>query len=176
MMFGGQMGALVRDTDWSNTELGDYATWPQSLRSSLSLVLNAKNIAALYWGPEQWLLYNDAYGTALGDRHPWAFGRPFREALSDIAPVLGPQVQEVLATGQGFALENVQMTMHRDGKQEETFWTYSFSPSRVNQAASQVYCFSPPKRRGKLMPNAVLCRRVSSTRNRSTTCRALRPS
>lgn len=128
MLYGDQMGALVRDTDWSNTELGDYATWPQSLRSSLSLVLNSKNIAALYWGPEQWLLYNDAYGTALGDRHPWAFGRPFREALSDIAPVLGPQVQQVLATGQGFALENVQMTMQRHGKHEETFWTYSFSP------------------------------------------------
>ena len=135
MMFGGQMGALVRDTDWSNTELGDYATWPQSLRSSLSLVLNSKNIAALYWGSEQWLLYNDAYGTALGDRHPWAFGRPFREALSDIAPVLGPQVQKVLATGQGFALENVQMTMHRDGKHEETFWTYSFSPIQGESGA-----------------------------------------
>jgi PAS domain S-box-containing protein len=128
ILFGGQMGALVRDTDWSNTELGDYATWPQSLRSSLSLVLNSKNIAALYWGPKQWLLYNDAYGTALGDRHPWAFGRPLREALNEIAPVLGPQVQEVLATGQGFALENVKMTMHRHGKHEETFWTYSFSP------------------------------------------------
>lgn len=128
MLFGGQMGELVRETDWSSTALGDYSTWPQSLRSSLSLVLNSKNIAALYWGPEQWLLYNDAYSLALGDRHPWAFGRPMREALSDIAPVLGPQVQQVLATGQGFALENVQMAMRRHGVEEPTFWTYSFSP------------------------------------------------
>lgn len=128
MLFGGKIGKLVRETDWSSTALGDYGTWPQSLRSSLSLVLNSKNIAALYWGTEQWLLYNDAYSEALGDRHPWAFGRPIREALSDIAPVLGPQVEQVLATGQGFALENVQMTMCRYGKNEETFWTYSFSP------------------------------------------------
>lgn len=128
MLFGGKMGEMVRKTDWSRTSLGDYAIWPQSLRSSLSLVLNSKNIAALYWGPEQWLLYNDAYSHALGDRHPWAFGRPMREALSDIAPVLSPQVQQVLVTGEGFALENVQMTMQRHGKHEDTVWTYSFSP------------------------------------------------
>lgn len=128
MLFGGQMGQLLRETDWSKTPLGDYATWPQSLRSSLSLVLNSKTIAALYWGPEQWLLYNDAYSVALGDRHPWAFGRPMKEALSDIAPVLGPQVEQVLVTGEGFALDDVRMIMRRHGKEEPTFWTYSFSP------------------------------------------------
>ena len=125
---GGEMGQRVRDTDWSETPLGDYATWPQSLRSSLSLVLNTKGIAALYWGPEQWLLYNDAYGVALGDRHPVAFGRPMSKVLIDIAPVLGPQVAEVLRTGEGFAIENLSMVMRRFGADEETHWTYSFSP------------------------------------------------
>jgi len=125
---GGKLGQRVRDTDWSKTPLGDFSTWPQSLRSSLSLVLNSKGIAALYWGPEQWLLYNDAYSEALGDRHPWAFGRPMAEALSDIAPVLGPQVAAVLSTGRGFAIENLSMTMHRHGRAQETIWTYSFSP------------------------------------------------
>ena len=125
---GGEMGQRVRDTDWSATPLGDYATWPQSLRSSLSLVLNTKGIAALYWGPEQWLLYNDAYGVALGDRHPVAFGRPMSTVLTDIAPVLGPQVAEVLRTGEGFAIENLSMVMRRFGTDEETHWTYSFSP------------------------------------------------
>ena len=46
---GGEMGRRVRETDWSQTPLGDYQTWPQSLRLSLSLVLNVKGIAALYW-------------------------------------------------------------------------------------------------------------------------------
>ena len=122
------MGQCIRETDWSATPLGAYTTWPQSLRSTLSLVLNAKGIAALYWGAEQWLLYNDAYGAALGDRHPWAFGRRMPEVLSDIAPVLGPQVAEVLRTGEGFAIENLPLTMRRDGQDEETIWTYSFSP------------------------------------------------
>jgi signal transduction histidine kinase/CheY-like chemotaxis protein len=122
------MGRRVRETDWSQTPLGDYQTWPQSLRSSLSLVLNTKGIAALYWGPDQWLLYNDAYGEALSDRHPWAFGRSMPQVLSDIAPVLGPQVARVLATGEGFAIENLSMVMRRHGRNEETVWTYGFSP------------------------------------------------
>ncbi|RYF08194.1 MAG: histidine kinase, partial [Oxalobacteraceae bacterium] len=92
------------------------------------MVLNATGIAALYWGPEQWLLYNDAYGAALGERHPSAFGRPMPEVLTDIAPVLSPQVAGVLATGEGFAIENLAMVMHRHGRDEETVWTYSFSP------------------------------------------------
>ncbi|WP_235595589.1 ATP-binding protein [Pseudomonas syringae] len=125
---GGQMGELVRGTDWSKTPLGDYNSWPPSLRTALSLVLNAKGIAALYWGEQQWLLYNDAYGLALGERHPWAFGRPMPEVLTDIAPVLSPQVAEVLRTGKGFAIEKLSMIMHRHGQNEETVWTYSFSP------------------------------------------------
>lgn len=125
---GGETGQLVRETDWSATPLGDFSAWPQSLRSALSMVLNTKGIAALYWGPEQWLLYNDAYGAALGDRHPWAFGRSMPEALPDIAPVLGPQVAGVLRTGAGFAIENLPMVMHRYGQDEETYWTYGFSP------------------------------------------------
>ncbi len=87
-----------------------------------------QGIAALYWGPQQWLLYNDAYGEALGERHPWAFGRPMPEVLTDIAPVLGPQVAAVLQTGEGFAIENLPLTMRRHGRDEETVWTYSFSP------------------------------------------------
>ncbi len=128
MIGGGQMGDLVRGTDWSLTPLGDYNRWPASMRTALSLVLNAKGIAALYWGERQWLLYNDAYGLALGDRHPSAFGQPMPDVLTDIGPVLGPQVAQVLRTGKGFAIEKLSMTMNRHGHDEETVWTYSFSP------------------------------------------------
>ena len=125
---GGEMGRRVRETDWSQTPLGDYQTWPQSFRLSLSLVLNVKGIAALYWGPDQRLFYNDAYGEALGNRHPWAFGRLMPQVLTDLAPVLAPQVAHVLATGEGFAIENLSMVMRRHGQDRETVWTYGFSP------------------------------------------------
>ena len=50
MRGGGAMGQHVRETDWSQTSLGVSSSWPQSLRLALSLVLNTKSIAALYWG------------------------------------------------------------------------------------------------------------------------------
>ncbi|GAB7529217.1 hypothetical protein PS3A_16260 [Pseudomonas sp. 3A(2025)] len=127
------MGERLRATDWSQTPLGDYNAWPQSLRVALSLVLNAKGIAALYWGEQQWLLYNDAYGLALGERHPWAFGKPMPDVLTDIAPILSPQVARVRETGEGFAIENLAMVMRRHGRDEETVWTYSFSPIQGEQ-------------------------------------------
>jgi hypothetical protein len=99
------------------------------------MVLNFHGIAALYWGSEQWLLYNDAYSEALGDRHAWAFGRPMVEALSDIAPVLGPQVAAVLSTGHGFAIENLSMAMNRHGMAQEAIWNYSFSPIQGESGA-----------------------------------------
>jgi len=125
---GGESGRRIREFDWENTSLGAYRTWPQSLRFALSLVLNSKDIAALYWGPEQYLLYNDAYGEALGDRHPAAFGRPMTEVLQDLAPTLGPQVAEALRTGESFVTRDVLLTMHREGRDPQTWWTYSFRP------------------------------------------------
>lgn len=122
------MGKHVRETDWAATPLGAYETWPQSLRSFLSLVLNTKNIAALCWGPRQCLLYNDACGIALGDYHPEAFGCSMPEALKGMGPVLGAQVAEVLRTGEGFAIQSLSLKIPRNGRDEETVWACSFSP------------------------------------------------
>ncbi len=39
---GGEMGRLVRELDSSKTSLGPLNNWPQSLRTTLSIVLGAK--------------------------------------------------------------------------------------------------------------------------------------
>ncbi|HUD35132.1 MAG TPA: PAS domain-containing protein [Variovorax sp.] len=132
---GGDTGRLVRETDWSRTFLGDRQTWPQSLRSSLSLILNVQGIAALCWGPEQRLLYNDACGKALGDRHPRAFGRSLPEVLPDVSAVLGPRLTQVLRTGEGFAIDDLTLVMPRHGRDEKTVWTCNFSPIQDEAAA-----------------------------------------
>lgn len=33
------MGALMRSIDWAKTAVGPVATWPQSLRTALSILL-----------------------------------------------------------------------------------------------------------------------------------------
>src|SRR5262245_65620650 len=77
---GGEMGARMRDMDWSQTPLGDVATWPQSLRSALSMLLPSKAQIILFWGPEYAVFYNDAYRPVVGGKHAQALGLPGRSA------------------------------------------------------------------------------------------------
>jgi hypothetical protein len=38
----GEMADLIRQKDWSTTEIGVISTWPQSLLFALNLILNSK--------------------------------------------------------------------------------------------------------------------------------------
>ena len=49
---GGEMGALMRAHDWSDSPLGPLDTWPQSLRTTVGLMLGAEAQIVLFWGPE----------------------------------------------------------------------------------------------------------------------------
>lgn len=125
---GGEMGALMRSYDWSQTPLGSVETWPQSLRSALSICLNSRFPIAIYWGADCLLLYNDAWRPIVGDKHPWALGRPGREVWSEIWDDIGPELAGVLATGEGTFHTDELLSMHRYGYTEECFFEYTFNP------------------------------------------------
>ena len=78
------MPALMCAFDWPSISIGEPETWPQSLRSALSICLNARYPIAIFWGPEHITLYNDAFSPLLGERHPRALGRSLREAAPEI--------------------------------------------------------------------------------------------
>lgn len=127
---GGEMGSRIRSLDWASTPLGPQERWPQSLKTSLSICLNSSVVSALYWGSEFRVLYNDAYSPALAERHPSALGQPLGAVWSEIWHVLGPQLEQVITSGQGFAIRRQRLKMERLGRTEETFWDYSFAPIR----------------------------------------------
>ena len=127
---GGEAGALIRAHDWSATPLGPPETWPQSLRSALSICLNSSFPAAIYWGPELRLLYNEAWAPIPAERHPWALGRPGAEVWPDIWNVVGPQLARVIERGEGFSTYDQLLPMIRGGVRRTTYWNYSFTPIR----------------------------------------------
>ncbi|MCW8084203.1 GAF domain-containing hybrid sensor histidine kinase/response regulator [Sabulicella glaciei] len=127
---GGEMGALIRVHDWGSSPLGQAETWPQSLRSALSICLNSSFPMAIYWGPELRLLYNDAWMPIPEERHPWALGRPAAEVWADIWEVLEPQFARVLQSGEGFSTYDQMLPLLRGGIRRETYWNYSFTPIR----------------------------------------------
>lgn len=122
------MGDRIRAFDWAQTPLGPPECWPQALRVSLGLCLQSSFPSCIYWGQEMILLYNDAWSSIPGPRHPAALGRSAREVWADIWPVIEPQLMEVFATRQGFSAVDQLLTMQRYGAPEETYWDYSFTP------------------------------------------------
>src|SRR5712671_4942007 len=126
---GGEMGKLIRSMDWSGTPLGPIDSWPQSLRTTVSLCLASNFPIALAWGPKHVQIYNDGYWPICGAKHPHSMGQDFTECWAAPWPVIGDAFARALA-GETSFLENQRMFLDRNGYLEETFFTFSFSPIR----------------------------------------------
>ncbi len=127
---GGEMGALMRGKDWAATPLGPAQSWPQSLRTAVSILLNSRYPMFLFWGPQLIKIYNDGYRPITGDKHPWALGRPGTEVWPEIWDDIGPMVERVVRDGEATWSEDLRLFMHRRGFPEEVFFTFSYSPIR----------------------------------------------
>ncbi|MDN3579273.1 PAS domain S-box protein [Mucilaginibacter flavus] len=127
---GGEMGALMRAHDWSASPLGAPDTWPQSLRTTLSIVLNSKFPMFLFWGPQSFCFYNDAYRPSLGNngKHPTALGQPGAECWPEIWEFIKPLIDQVLSGGEATWSEDQLLPIYRNGKMEDVYWTFSYSP------------------------------------------------
>jgi signal transduction histidine kinase/DNA-binding response OmpR family regulator len=119
---------LIERTDFSQSPLGPRASWPQALRTALSICLSSKFPMLIWWGPELCMLYNDAYATILGNKHPAALGSPGQLIWGDIWPVIGPMLRGVRERGEATWSEDQQLVMNRKGYVEETYFTWSYSP------------------------------------------------
>ncbi len=126
---GGRMGAMMRAHDWSGSPLGRPETWPACLGGTLSLMLGSRFPMFVAFGPELGFLYNDAYAEILGDKHPAALGRRFRDIWSEIWPDIAPLIDRALA-GEPTWSEDLPLVMNRHGYDEPTWFTFSYSPLR----------------------------------------------
>ena len=82
---GGGMGELMRNFDWSRTPVGAPDTWPQSLRTAISILLESRFPKYIAWGPEFVEFYNDAFRPILGTKHP-TLGGTSRDTWAEIWP------------------------------------------------------------------------------------------
>jgi len=139
---GGEMGARMREFDWSSTPLGRPETWPQSLRSTLSLLLPSKAQLILFWGPEFVTFYNDAYRPVFGTKHPHALGRAGSEAWREIWDTqLRGLLEGVVQTGEAFWARDLLFVLERHGFPEETYFDVSYDPLRIESGTvGGVFC------------------------------------
>ena len=127
---GGEMGALTRAKDWSKTPVGSPETWPQSLRTTLGILLNSKFPMFLFWGPEHICFYNDAYRPSLGNegKHPYILGQKGVDGWPEIWNFIKPLIDQVLTEGEATWHEDQFLPIYRNGKIEDVYWTFSYSP------------------------------------------------
>jgi signal transduction histidine kinase len=127
---GGDMGRLARALDWSRTPVGAPATWPQSLRTALSILLESKFPMLLCWGPDFTQFYNDPFRPILGlNKHP-ALGKSTRETFAEAWHIIGPLFDQVMR-GHAVGFEDMLVPLDRSGFLEECYFVYSYSPIRV---------------------------------------------
>jgi PAS domain S-box-containing protein len=156
---GGVLGRLIREHDWAQTPLGPIASWPQSLRTSVNLILNSQHPMWIGWGPDATCLYNDAYIQVLSlAKHPWALGKPTAEIWPEIWDICGPLAEKVFQKGEASFVDDVQFFMDRRDFLEETYYSFSYSPIR-DESGNVAGLFCPST---EVTPKVVNARRLKT--------------
>ncbi|WP_316744564.1 ATP-binding protein [Pedobacter antarcticus] len=141
-----ECGSYVRTNDWSKHPLGRFNKWPESLTTTISLLLNSSLPTLLLWGPERYIFYNEAFRPSLGfaGNHPVAIGQCadcFWLATWPSSQLLLPDAQT------GIAAANIQdhpLPLYRNNQLEDAFWTFNSSvltDLQGNQRGVLVTCF-----------------------------------
>ncbi|MGC5311753.1 ATP-binding protein [Micromonospora zamorensis] len=130
---GGDTGRLMAELDWARTPLGPVSGWPQSLRAAVRLVLSSRYPMLLLWGDDFSQLYNDAYSTLIGDKHPAALGNDVRVTLAEGWDVLAPLIEQAMATGVASWVPALQLLLERAGYREEAYFSVSHAPARDDE-------------------------------------------
>jgi PAS domain S-box-containing protein len=134
----GEMADLIRGFDWGSGPLGPIETWSDTLITTVNMLLASRHPMFLWWGPELIQFYNDGYRPSLrADKHPSAVGQRGMECWPEIWPIIGPQIDAVMTRGQSTWNTNQLVPINRNGKLEEVYWTYGYSPIRGKEGTAQ---------------------------------------
>ena len=68
-------------------------------------MLTTRHPMFVFWGPDLYCFYNDAYSRSIGpEKHPALLGARGRDMWQEVWPVIGPQIQPggLASAGAGF--------------------------------------------------------------------------
>ncbi|HEY5239410.1 MAG TPA: PAS domain S-box protein [Rhizomicrobium sp.] len=122
----GEMAARIIAHDWSES-LGPLEDWPQSLKTTVGLLVRSPVPIVLLWGPDGIMIYNDAYSIFAGGRHPQLLGSKVREGWPEVAD-FNDNVMKVGLAGGTLSYKDQELTLHRTGKAERVWMNLDYSP------------------------------------------------
>jgi PAS domain S-box-containing protein len=122
----GEMAARIAAFDWTSS-LGPISSWPQSLKTTVGLLVHSPLPIVLLWGADGIMIYNDAYSVFAGGRHPQALGSKVREAWPEVAD-FNDNVMQVGLAGGTLAFDDQELTLYRSGQPEQVWMSLAYSP------------------------------------------------
>jgi PAS domain S-box-containing protein len=134
------MATLLAGYPWQDTALGAASTWSSSLHTATSICMKSRFPIIIFWGPDLVQIYNDAYTPILGDKHPRAFGQRASDCWPEIWDSIGPMLMGVLETNEATWAENLLLPLHRNGRVEDCYFTFSYSPIDEGERPGGVFC------------------------------------
>jgi PAS domain S-box-containing protein len=124
---GGELAVLIGVHDWAATSMGPIQTWPQSRKTTLSLILRSPVPIVTLWGDEGVMLYNDAYSVFAGDRHPSLLGAKVREGWPEVADFNDNIMKTVHGRGEVLAYRDQELTLNRKGRPDKAWLNLDYS-------------------------------------------------
>ncbi|WP_090561424.1 PAS domain S-box protein [Belnapia rosea] len=128
------MRTLIQARDWSATPLGPAEAWPQSLRTTVEILLAHSIPMVALWGEDLVQIYNDGYRVLMGDKHPAGLGQPNRDCWPEIWHINEPIFRRV-RHGETLTFEDRLDPIARHGSSGEAWFRPIYSPLRDEAGA-----------------------------------------
>ncbi|WP_217991093.1 PAS domain S-box protein [Novosphingobium sp. Chol11] len=125
---GGEMGDRIAQFDWSVTSIGTIDIWPTAMKSMLAFVLRSPVPIVTLWGDKGVMIYNDAYRTFAGGRHPALLGTNVLEGWHEVADFNANVMQKVYREGGTLSYQDQELTLIRDGTPKQLWTDLEYSP------------------------------------------------
>jgi PAS domain S-box-containing protein len=132
LLGGSEMSQAISKYDWSATALGPIASWPQSLKTTLGIILNSPFPMFLYWGPDLMCFYNDKshqlFNSASGDSVTTTLGKPASTTFPQIWSATEPLIHHIMAGNNASRTVNAVIPMQQNTGVKEVEWTFGCNP------------------------------------------------
>ena len=126
------MGLAIAATDWSHTPLGAIDGWPQSLRTTVAIMLRSPVPMVTLWGETGVMIYNSNYAVFAGANHPHILGKGACEAFPEVAD-FNRHVLRTVGGGASLSYRDQQLSWVRNGALEQFWLNLDYSPVQDDQ-------------------------------------------
>lgn len=125
---------LLLEFPWHQTSLGAVEVWTPVMKTTVALMMQSPLPIVTLWGPDGYMVYNDAYSVFAGGRHPGLLGSKVREGWPEIAD-FNDNVMHVCLAGGALSYTDQELTLHRTGAPEQVFMNLDYSPILAGDGA-----------------------------------------